>query len=102
MSKRLVRNHSGYSERELTIYRSIILILYSLIILASIIIGPLLAILFKNPYCGLYSLVPASLFIPMRMFIDRFFPRLSTTRATPYIPNNVLRLPIKGKAQPDP
>jgi hypothetical protein len=102
MSKELSRNQSGYSERELIIYRCITLFLYSLIILAILVIGPLLAIHFQNPYYALYSLAPASLFIPMRMFIDRFFPRFTTTESTPHVPTNVLRLPIKGKVQPDP
>ena len=102
MSKGLSRNQSGYGERELTIYRCIILCLYSLVILAIIVVGPLLAILFKNPYCGLYSLVPTSLFLPMRMFIDRIFPRLSTSELTPLIPNNIRRLQPKGKVQPNP
>lgn len=102
MSKGLSRNHSGYSECEIIIYRCVILCLYSLIILAILVIGPLLAIHFQNPYYGLYSLAPASLFIPMRMFIDRFFPRFTTTESTPHVPNKILRLPVKGNAQPDP
>jgi hypothetical protein len=102
MSKRLSRNQSGYSERELTIYRCIILCLYSLVILAIIVIDPLLAILFKNPYCGLYSLVPTSLFLPMRMFIDRVFPRLSPEEQAKRRTTSIRKIPPPSNTQPSP
>src|SRR5437588_2471151 len=77
MSKRLSRNHSGYTERELRFIRWFILILYALVLLSIIVIGALIAIITKNPLCGVYGLLPAALLIPMHKIIDRVFPRLS-------------------------
>ena len=101
MSKRLSRNQSGYSEREIIIYRCVTLCFYGLDILAIIVIG-LNAILLKNPDYGLYSLVPVSLLWPIRMLIDRFFPHFTPTDLTPPIPSNIRRFITKRKMPPDP
>jgi len=102
MSKRLSGNHSGYTDRELTFIRLFILILYALVLLSVIVIGAWIAITTKNPLCGVYSLLPTALLIPMHKIIDRVFPRLSPEEQHKRRIISMKKIPPPSNPQPSP